>query len=64
MKIWRARAANGAGAPGTIIDGANLHVACGAGALVIEELQPAGGRRMTAAEFVRGHRIGTGARFE
>ncbi len=64
MKIWRARAANGAGAPGTIIDGANLHVACGSGALVIEELQPAGGRRMTAAEFVRGHRIGNGARFE
>ena len=64
MKIWRARAAKGEAAPGTIIDGPNLHVACGSGALVIEELQPAGGRRMTAADFVRGHRIGNGARFE
>jgi methionyl-tRNA formyltransferase len=64
MKIWRARVANGAGAPGTVIDSTNLRVACGSGALVIEELQPAGGRRMTAADFVRGHRVENGARFE
>lgn len=64
IKIWRARVAEGAGVPGTIIDATNLHVACGSGVLVIEELQPAGGRRMTAADFLRGHRIGNGARFE
>jgi methionyl-tRNA formyltransferase len=64
LKIWRARVTDGAGAPGTIVDAARLQVACGTGALVIEELQPAGGRRMTAADFLRGHRIGNGMRFE
>jgi methionyl-tRNA formyltransferase len=64
MKIWRARVTDGAGLPGTLIDAAGLRVACGSGALVIEELQPAGGRRMSAADFVRGHPIGNGARFE
>ena len=64
MKIWRARVTSGTGAPGTIIDATDLQVACGTGALVIEELQPAAGRRMTTADFLRGHRIGNGMRFE
>ena len=64
MKIWRARVAADTAAPGTIIDGTKLLVACGSGALAIEELQPAGGRRMTTAEFLRGHRIESGMRFE
>ena len=64
LKIWRARVENGAGAPGTIIDAKELQVACGSGALSIEELQPAGGRRMAARDFLRGHRIEGGMRFE
>ncbi len=64
MKIWRARVVNGSGSPGTIIDSKSLCVACGSGALAIEELQPAGGRRMPAGDFLRGHRIETGMRFE
>ena len=64
LKIWRARVENGSGAPGTIIDAKQLLIACGVGALVIEELQPAGGRRMPAIDFLRGRRIESGARFE
>jgi len=64
LKIWRARVESGDGAPGTIIDAGRLQVACGSGALAIEELQPAGGRRMPATEFLRGHRIERGTRFE
>ena len=64
LKIWRARAEHGTGAPGTIIDAGKLQVACGSGALTIEELQPAGGRRMAATDFLRGHRIKSGMRFE
>ena len=65
LKIWRARVASGVGAPGTVLDAkAPLRVACGAGALVIDDLQPAGGRKMSAAEFLRGRRLAEGARFE
>ena len=64
LKIWRARIESASGTPGTIIDVNKLHVACGSGALAIEELQPAGGRRMPAIDFLRGHRIESGTRFE
>ncbi len=46
--------------PGTILsaDKGGIAVACGDGkALVITELQADGGRRMTAAEYLRGHPI-------
>jgi len=64
LKIWRARVEGGSGAPGMVIDADKLHVACGSSALAIEELQPAGGRRMPAIDFLRGHRIESGTRFE
>ena len=63
IKIWRARLAPGDAPPGTIFDD-DLRVACGDGALAIEELQPAGGRRMNASEFLRRRRLAPGARFE
>ena len=52
-------------APGTVLaaDGEVILVACGDGALGIAELQPAGGRRMSAAAFVAGRRIAPGGRF-
>jgi len=65
IKIWASEAAPGSfGAPGTIVraDGANLVIACGEGALAVRELQRAGGRRMSAAEFLSGNRIEAGIR--
>jgi len=56
----------GAAAPGEIVaaaDGA-ITVACGQGALALLELQRPGGRRMTAAEFLRGRPPAPGAKFE
>ena len=54
LKIWRARVVEACGAPGTRVDGDRLVVACGESALEIQELQRAGGRRMSAADFLRG----------
>jgi methionyl-tRNA formyltransferase len=68
VKLWRAHPAQfvvpGA-APGTVLatEGDTIVVACGNGALGIAELQPAGGRRMSAAAFVAGRRLVAGARF-
>jgi methionyl-tRNA formyltransferase len=55
-------------APGELVLSGALHgslvVAAGDdGRVVIQELQPAGKKRMTAAEFVRGHPIQDGDRF-
>ena len=66
VKIWRASVEGAsAGAPGTVAqaDKAGLVVACGGGGgLRIHELQLEGGRRLTAAEFLAGHRLQTGDR--
>jgi methionyl-tRNA formyltransferase len=44
--------------------GEALHIACGSGALAIDELQPASGRRMSVGEFLRGRPIAPGTRLE
>ncbi len=66
LKIWRAAVVAARGAPGEVIavgaDGIN--VACGDGALRLEELQRAGGRRLPAAAFLRGFPLAPGDRFE
>jgi len=63
LKIWRARVADHPRlAPGDVAAG--LIVGCGEGALEILELQRAGGRRLSAPEFLRGHPLPAGARFE
>jgi methionyl-tRNA formyltransferase len=65
LKIWRAHAVPGQGEPGSVLgQGDALVVACGEHALAIEELQPAGGRRMSAAEFNRGRRLPPGTRLQ
>jgi methionyl-tRNA formyltransferase len=64
VKIWRARVVDGHGEPGTVLEMQNeLVIACGERALAVSELQRAGGRRLSAVEFLRGHRLAPGARF-
>jgi methionyl-tRNA formyltransferase len=65
VKLWRARLAPqaaAAGAPGTCLkaDEGTLRVACGDGALDLLELQRTGGRRVAAADFLRGHPVAPG----
>jgi methionyl-tRNA formyltransferase len=52
-----------AGIPGQIVTVTKdaLHVATGGGVLVITELQPANGRRMTTAQYLAGHLIQVGS---
>jgi methionyl-tRNA formyltransferase len=64
IKLWRGELAEGRGAPGEVLHcGAGIVVACGQGALAITELQRAGGRRVSAQEFLRGRRVAPGERF-
>ena len=52
-------------APGTVLQaGERLAVAAGDGPVLIREAQPAGRRRMAAADWVRGRGAGPGDRFE
>jgi methionyl-tRNA formyltransferase len=62
LKIWQARPAPGAGAPGRILaisDGCLL-IACGEGALEVMEVQKAGGRRLPISAFISGHPLKAG----
>ena len=64
VKIWRARVVDGEGAPGSALEvQEELVIACAQQALAVAELQRAGGRRLGAREFLRGHRLSPGARF-
>jgi methionyl-tRNA formyltransferase len=45
-------------------DKLGLCVACGEGALRVTELQRPGGKRLQAAEFLRGFPLAAGERFE
>jgi methionyl-tRNA formyltransferase len=69
VKLWRAQAllqGRGSVAPGTIValDDDGIGVACGQGRLEITELQRPGGRRLAAADFLRGFPLEPGMRFE
>ena len=61
LKILRVTRVAGEGVPGTII-GAPLVVACGEGALAVEELQRAGRGAQGVSEFLRGFPIAVGAK--
>lgn len=65
VKIWEARVEKGAGAPGeTLAVGPQgILVACGDGALALTQLQRAGGKRLSAADFLRGQTLVPGTRF-
>jgi methionyl-tRNA formyltransferase len=53
VKVLRTTKGDGEGRPGTVLDD-KLTIACGAGAVRIVELQRAGGKPMSAEEFLRG----------
>ncbi|NVI98397.1 methionyl-tRNA formyltransferase [Myxococcus sp. AM009] len=63
LKVHRAQARGGSGAPGTVLasgpDG--IEVACGEGSLVLLDLQPEGKRVMRAADFLQGHKLAPGS---
>jgi methionyl-tRNA formyltransferase len=60
VKVLRTARADGAGAPGALLDSSGL-VACGEGALRLVHVQPAGKQAMGAEEFLRGRRLVAGA---
>jgi methionyl-tRNA formyltransferase len=62
VKVLRTALADGAGAPGALLDDQGA-VACGAGAVRLSHVQRAGKGVVSAAEFLRGARLGPGTRF-
>lgn len=61
LKVHRAHVAPGyQGQPGELLDKKRFIVACGQGALEFAEVQPAGGKRMEAAAFLRGRQMEPG----
>lgn len=70
VKLYAARDVSvatdrGGSSPGTVlsVDPGGLVVACGSGAVRVSDVQPAGKRRMRAAEWGRGRGIAAGDRF-
>ena len=67
IKIWGAQPATGEGRaePGTVLaaDASGILVSCGCGALLLTTLQKPGGKRLPAADFLRGHPIHPGQKF-
>ncbi|PKO42526.1 MAG: methionyl-tRNA formyltransferase [Betaproteobacteria bacterium HGW-Betaproteobacteria-4] len=66
VKLWQATPVVGAGEIGTIlaVDRSNVVVACGQGALAVTELQKAGGKRLPVQQFLAGHPLKVGDRFD
>ena len=66
VKLWEARPVAESGAPGSIlrIDRESLVVACGTGALQITQLQKAGGKRVSAGQFLSGNKLQAGDSFD
>ncbi|MEZ5647114.1 MAG: methionyl-tRNA formyltransferase [Burkholderiaceae bacterium] len=70
IKVWQATAAStpppAQAVPGQILaaDGQGIRVATGDGVLVLTELQRAGGKRLPAADFLRGFGLNAGQVFD
>jgi len=69
LGVWRAALsrklqASGQDEPGTVlaVEETGITVGCGSGAVLLKEIQPSGGRRMTAADYIHGHKIALGDR--
>lgn len=63
MKLYASKVGNRSGEPGCVVsaDG-GLEVACGDGSIVITELAAAGGKRMAADAWLRGHKVEIGTK--
>ena len=70
LKLWRyeldscLRTDNGGCGTILSVDASGVRVACGEGVLRLTELQRAGGKRLPAADFLRGFSITPGMRFD
>ncbi len=68
IRIWKSKTAPSAAKadPGTVLeaDGDGIVVQTGSGALCIQELQMEGRKRMKTEDFLRGHKIAPGDRFD
>ena len=62
LKLFGARPGPGRGRPGEILamEGDSLHVAAGDGSVMVRELQTAGKKRQTGAQFWHGRRLSPG----
>ena len=65
VKIWSCAVAAGVAQAGEVLSAGRdgLCIACGRGALRVAELQRAGGKRLRAADFLRGFPLAVGERF-
>jgi methionyl-tRNA formyltransferase len=65
VKVWRASERDERGEPGVLlrVDDGALVIGCARRALAVTEIQRPGGRRLTTAEFLRGHALKPGTRF-
>ena len=64
IKLFHAHVGEGSGTSGTVLTTDDRFVvAAGAGAVVVEEVQPTGKSRMTAAEWMRGRGVAVGQQF-
>ncbi|HLO65164.1 MAG TPA: methionyl-tRNA formyltransferase [Azonexus sp.] len=66
VKLWQATAVEGKGQIGAIlaVDRQQIVIACGDGALAVTELQKAGGKRLPVQQFLAGHPLKVGDRFD
>jgi methionyl-tRNA formyltransferase len=68
VKLWRAQALPQASEaqPGTVVDASaeGVRVTTGQGQLLVTELQRAGGKRLSAGDFLRGFELQAGQSFE
>ena len=65
LKVYAAEETSGHGEPGTVLEAdpkKGLTVACGEGALRLTEIQLVGGKRLKAADFLRGHAVEIGTK--
>lgn len=66
VKLWQAGPVAGSGIAGQVlsVDRNTVVVACGSGALAVSELQKAGGKRLPVQQFLAGHPLKAGDRFD
>ena len=62
LKLLRALPADGAGAPGQVLDAPGLRIACGEGAVDVTHAQREGKRPMEVAELLKGLKLDPGTR--